>query len=642
MSSLNVTDCPELLVLSCAANRLTELSLVTNTKLKSLTACANKLDSIDIRNCSALNSLATESSVTRRKFELYPYDIMCDSWSGENQASLKVDVFTTLITDPTLDYAIVSFESNGGTEIQPITSLRGFPIVQGTPWPTKSGMLFNGWYTDPELTTKFRFGNSGTVVNGNITLYAGWRSDGPTITKQPENKEVTVGETVTFTCTATGNGTLSYQWQYKAPNSSSWANSNAASAKTSTYTFAAKAGHNGYQFRCVVSDGNSNSTESNAATLTILPKITSQPEDTTATAGSDITLKVSATGAGTLTYQWQYKAPNSSSWTNSNAASAKTTDYSFTVKAGHNGYQFRCVVTDSNNKQATSNAVTLTVLSGTAPKILTQPKNTNTTIGSALSLKVSASGTGTLKYQWQYKAPGTTTWKSSSAASAKTATYAFTVKAGHNGYQFRCIVTDGNNKQVQSNAVLLTVVPKITTQPKDTKTTIGSTVSLKAAATGVGTLKYQWQYKAPGTTAWKNSSAASAKTATYSFAAKAGHQGYQFRCVVTDGNNKQVESNAVTLTIVPKITTHPKDTTVTAGSKTTLTVAATGAGTLTYQWQYKSPKSTTWSNSNAATGKTTALAFTVKAAHNGYQFRCVVTDAKGNQTVSNEITITVK
>jgi len=37
--------------------------------------------------------------------------------------------------------------------------------------PTKSGFNFDGWYTDPGLTSRYNFG---TPVNADLTLYAGW------------------------------------------------------------------------------------------------------------------------------------------------------------------------------------------------------------------------------------------------------------------------------------------------------------------------------------------------------------------------------------------------------------------------------------------------------------------------------------
>ena len=384
----------------------------------------------------------------------------------------------------------------------------------------------------------------------------------PKITKQPECLAVEVGDTVSLTVEAKGVAPLKYQWQYQAPGATSWTNSSAASAKTANYSFEAKASQNGYLFRCVVTDGNNNQVTSFDPILAVIPKITTQPQSKTVKVGDTVSLKIAATGKATLKYQWQYLAPGATSWSDSSAASAKTATYTFAAKASHHGYQFRCVVTDGNNKWTTSDAATLTV----CPKITTQPQSKTVKVGDSVSLTVAVTGKATLKYQWQYKAPGATSWSNSSAASAKTATYTFDVKASHHGYQFRCVVTDGNSKTATSSAATLTVCPKITTQPQSKVVNVGDTISLTVAATGKATLKYQWQYKAPGATSWSNSSAANAKTATYSFTFKNSHNGYQFRCIVTDGNGKQTISNAATLSVNPIFTTQPKDAYVKSGS----------------------------------------------------------------------------
>ena len=89
----------------------------------------------------------------------------------------------------------------------------------------------------------------------------------PTITTQPQNVTVAVGQTATFTVVATGTAPLSYQWQKNSANISG--------ATSATYTTpAAVAGDNGANFDVVVSNGVSPNATSNAVTLTIG---TSQP-----------------------------------------------------------------------------------------------------------------------------------------------------------------------------------------------------------------------------------------------------------------------------------------------------------------------------------------------------------------------------
>ena len=86
------------------------------------------------------------------------------------------------------------------------------------------------------------------------------------ITTQPENASVKDGETATFTVAAAGDN-LSYQWQYST-NGSIW--SDIENETNTSYTIPdTTLGMSGNQYRCVVSNGEGDSAESNPATLTV-------------------------------------------------------------------------------------------------------------------------------------------------------------------------------------------------------------------------------------------------------------------------------------------------------------------------------------------------------------------------------------
>lgn len=77
---------------------------------------------------------------------------------------------------------------------------------------------------------------------------------------------MTEGQTATFSVVATGSN-LTYQWQ-QSTDGSTWTNIDGANS--ATYTIEnTTTGMNGYQYCCVVKDGNSNSVTSQAATLTV-------------------------------------------------------------------------------------------------------------------------------------------------------------------------------------------------------------------------------------------------------------------------------------------------------------------------------------------------------------------------------------
>ena len=67
-------------------------------------------------------------------------------------------------------------------------------------------------------------------------------------------------------------------------------------------------------------------------------------------------------------------------------------------------------------------------------------------------------------------------------------------------------------------------------------------------AVGPG-LTYQWQYCTKTGSTWKNLSAASATTDTFTISAISSFNGYKYRCVLTDSLGNVVETDYATLTI---------------------------------------------------------------------------------------------
>lgn len=99
------------------------------------------------------------------------------------------------------------------------------------------------------------------------------------------------------------------------------------------------------------------------------------------------------------------------------------------------------------------------------------------------------------------------------------------------------------------------------------------------------------------------------------------------------GNGGQVRRIRYTASQAPAISQHPASVTVPAGTPATFTVAATGSGTLTYQWQ-RNGNPIANANSPSYTLSSPSL------GDSGARFRCVVTSGFGAAT-SNEATLTV-
>jgi len=99
-------------------------------------------------------------------------------------------------------------------------------------------------------------------------------------------------------------------------------------------------------------------------TVGVASAIVTQPSAQTVSPGATGTFTISATGTPAPTYQWQVSTDNGSTFINlvDSATYAGTTTATLTVTAasGLNGYQFRCIVTNTAGS-ATSSAAILTV-----------------------------------------------------------------------------------------------------------------------------------------------------------------------------------------------------------------------------------------------------------------------------------------
>ena len=120
--------------------------------------------------------------------------------------------------------------------------------------------------------------------------------------------------------------------------------------------------HNGYQFRCKVSNP-VGTVYSEAATLTAMaaPAVTAQPQSRSAQRGETVSFTVKASGRE-LSYQWYYRKTPDGSWIRCGSEGATSRTLSVEVKSYHNGYQFRCRITNPVGKVYTDE-VTLSVVS---------------------------------------------------------------------------------------------------------------------------------------------------------------------------------------------------------------------------------------------------------------------------------------
>jgi uncharacterized repeat protein (TIGR01451 family) len=182
--------------------------------------------------------------------------------------------------------------------------------------------------------------------------------------------------------------------------------------------------------------------------------ITHHPSDVTECIGGKATFSVTASGTGTLTYQWQQSTDDDESWSNIEGET-ETSLILPSVTTTMSGYKYRVVVTGPCGS-IPSNPATLVVNSVTL--IITPPQDIGICEGSA-TFTVEAEGSN-LNYQWEASTNGGSAWTVLSGETSNTLTIA-SVNINQNGYKYRAVVT-GTCGSIISDPATLTVTLKPT------------------------------------------------------------------------------------------------------------------------------------------------------------------------------------
>jgi hypothetical protein len=132
----------------------------------------------------------------------------------------------------------------------------------------------------------------------------------PSFAKQPANANVAFGATASFTAIAVGNPAPSFQWYFNQTNLIVGATNVTLGTNTSLDITNAQAANSGLY--SVVASNIFGVATSAVATLNLPlpPQIVVQPQSLVVAAGSNVVLRVTATGNPTLRYQWQFNGTN--------------------------------------------------------------------------------------------------------------------------------------------------------------------------------------------------------------------------------------------------------------------------------------------------------------------------------------------
>ena len=322
-----------------------------------------------------------------------------------------------------------------------------------------------------------------------------------------------------------------------------------------------------------------------------------------------------------LTYQWyQGTPPNGTAISGTNAA---------TISTGNLTTNMSFYVTVTNSHATVPSSAVLVIVAAQL-QITAQPASQTIAAGSTASLSVTATGgVGTLKYQWYQGISGDT------STSVGTNSSSFTTPVLQATMSYWVKVTDSSNASVNSNTATITVStsasPNITTQPASQTIGTGQTAALTVIATGTLPLTYQWYQGLSGDT----STPVGTNSSSFTTPALTATKSYWVKVSNTLGS---ASSNTATVTVssvaAPNITTQPASQTIVSGQTAMLTVTATGATPLSYQWyQGMAGDTSIQVGANSASFTTPALTATTN-------YWVKVSNTAGS-TNSNTATITV-
>ena len=84
------------------------------------------------------------------------------------------DVLEALAMTGSIEFAVINLDSNGGSVVGPVLVILNGEAKKGVeplPTPVREESVFDGWYSDKDLTTPF---DSSELAAGNTTLYGKW------------------------------------------------------------------------------------------------------------------------------------------------------------------------------------------------------------------------------------------------------------------------------------------------------------------------------------------------------------------------------------------------------------------------------------------------------------------------------------
>ncbi len=449
------------------------------------------------------------------------------------------------------------------------------------------------------------------------------------IMTQPKDVTVVEGAEATFTVEATGDA-VTYQWYSRTSAAGSWTAVKGATANT--LTLVASADMDGWQYRCLLKNADSE-IATDTATLYVREHVPGEPVrenvvEATCTTDGSYDEVVYCTDCGMELSRTHVTVPalghNPGEPVKENEVTATcTTDGSYDEVV----YCIRC------KAELSRTHVTVPALGHNPGEPVKENvvEATCTTDGGydevVYCTRCKAELSRTHKVEVKHHTPGEPVKENEVPAT--------TENVGSYDEVVYCTRCGAELSRVHKTTDKLPIHVTFKTQPKSVTVKSGSKATFKVKVKEKH-VTYQWYYRAPGAKEWTKIPGAT--KASYQVAASKANDGWQFRCGVT--NETEAFSNPATLTVKtqkPVIKTQPKNLTAKSGKKVKFSVKASGKN-ITYQWFTRANAESEWQP--VAGGNKKDLNVVASKANNGSQYYCYLKNADGDAT-SAIVTLTV-
>jgi len=386
----------------------------------------------------------------------------------------------------------------GTTAVFQVSATGEGPLVYQ--WYHGTTPLTDGGDISGATTNELRISNVEVADAGEYSVlvtgpFGSVRSDAATlavkaptvVTDAPDPVSVCPGELATFSVTATGEGELTYQWYHDSvPLSDGGRVSGATSSRLQIRD--AEADDAGDY--AVEVTGECGAVRPSAPLVVKAPTvITDEPEDLSVCPDEVATFAVTASGEGTLTYQWYH----GSIALTDGVRHSGTTDSQLTITGVESADAGQYTVEVVGGCGALiSSAATLVVKQPT--EISNQPDDLSLCPGATAEFAVTATGEGTLVYQWFHNSVPLEDGDRVSGARTNLLTIRDVEAADAGDYAVNVAGECG-----PVNSAVATLVVKAATAilepPSAARIVDGTDASFTVVAAGEGPLAYQWFHR---------------------------------------------------------------------------------------------------------------------------------------------------